>query len=123
MGGIPTLSFMILEPQATATIPGWQRWAGLTTNYALDLMIIAAWGHALIAIIRMMGYGIPRNTVNPMASRSLAEFWNRYYYYFKELLVDFFFTRPSFATSRSPQNCGSHSRPFAQRDWATSSTT
>jgi hypothetical protein len=26
-----------------------------------------------------------------LEARSIAEFWNRYYYYFKELLVDFFF--------------------------------
>jgi hypothetical protein len=89
--GVPKLGAMILSSDHAASLPLTLRWAGLFANYALDLLIIAAWGHAVVAIVRMMGYAIPRNTVNPMASRSIAEFWNRYYYYFKELLVDFFF--------------------------------
>lgn len=102
--GVPKLGPMILDPQAAASLPLALRWAGLFANYALDLMIIAAWGHAVVAVVRMMGYAIPRNTVNPMASRSLAEFWNRYYYYFKEVLVDFFFY-PAFVRffKRSPR--------------------
>lgn len=88
---VPRLSMMILDPGATASIPLAMRWSGLLANYGLDLLVIAAWGHGIVAVVRMMGYGIPRNTVRPLSSRSLAEFWNRYYYYFKEVLVDFFF--------------------------------
>ncbi len=65
--------------------------SSLVANYFIDLLIISVWGHFIVAIVRMAGYRIPRNTVNPLASRTLAEFWNRYFYYFKELLVDFFF--------------------------------
>jgi len=32
-----------------------------------------------------------RGTYRPLSSRTIAEFFNRYAYYFKELLVDFFF--------------------------------
>ena len=39
----------------------------------------------------MAGFLALRNTWRPLSSRSIAEFWNRYYYYFKELLVDCFF--------------------------------
>jgi len=39
----------------------------------------------------MAGFLALRNTYRPLRSRSIAEFWNRYLYYFKELLVDFFF--------------------------------
>ncbi len=89
--GIADLQTAILahadgQPQATAV-----NWASVLANYFIDLLIISVWGHFIVAIIRMAGYRIPRNTVNPLASRTLAEFWNRYYYYFKELLVDFFF--------------------------------
>lgn len=66
-------------------------WASLLVNYFIDLLIISVWGHFIVAVVRMAGYRIPRNTVNPLASRTLAEFWNRYFYYFKEMLVDFFF--------------------------------
>jgi hypothetical protein len=91
MLGVPKLGFMILNPEDAAAMPIGLRWLGLFVNYGVDLLIIAAWGHAIVAVARMMGYNIPRNTVNPLASRSIAEFWNRYYYYFKEVLVDFFF--------------------------------
>ena len=66
-------------------------WASLIANYFVDLLIIAVWGHFIVAAIRMSGWCVPRNTVNPLAARTLAEFWNRYFFYFKELLVDFFF--------------------------------
>jgi hypothetical protein len=32
-----------------------------------------------------------RNTYKPLLAETIVEFWNRYYYYFKELLVNFFF--------------------------------
>jgi hypothetical protein len=38
-----------------------------------------------------MGYCIPRNTRAPLWSNSILDFWTRYYFYFKELLLDFFF--------------------------------
>ncbi|MCU0832426.1 MAG: hypothetical protein MUC58_13120 [Rhizobiaceae bacterium] len=66
-------------------------WASLVTSYLIDLIIIAVWGHLIVAVVRMLGWRIPRNTRNPLASRTLAEFWNRYFFYFKEMLVDFFF--------------------------------
>jgi D-alanyl-lipoteichoic acid acyltransferase DltB (MBOAT superfamily) len=45
----------------------------------------------LIAIARLAGFRLLRNTCRPLSSRTIAEFWNRYYYYFKELLVDVYF--------------------------------
>ena len=32
-----------------------------------------------------------RNAHAPLSSRTIAEYWNRYYYDFKELLADMFF--------------------------------
>lgn len=66
-------------------------WGVVGANFILDVIGLAAGTHALVAIVRMAGYGIPRNVSRPLTSRSVAEFWNRYFYYFKELLVDFFF--------------------------------
>ena len=66
-------------------------WASVVANYAVDLLAISVWGHLIVASVRMLGYRIPRNTFNPLASRTIAEFWNRYFFYFKEMLVDFFF--------------------------------
>ena len=39
----------------------------------------------------MAGFRALRNTYRPLESRTVAEFWNRYAFYFKELLVDMFF--------------------------------
>lgn len=90
-GAVPTLNEAVILQIEGSDASLAARWASVVSNYFLDLLIIAVWGHALVAIVRMAGYRIPRNTVNPLASRSIAEFWNRYYYYFKELVVDFFF--------------------------------
>jgi hypothetical protein len=39
----------------------------------------------------MAGFRLLRNTYGPLESITLVEFWNRYYFYYKELLVDHFF--------------------------------
>ena len=39
----------------------------------------------------MAGFNALRNTYNPLGSVTIAEFWNRFFYYYKELLVDMFF--------------------------------
>ena len=66
-------------------------WLALIVATALAALELAAWGHRCVAAARLAGFKLRRNTVRPLAARSLADFWNRYYFYFKELLVDFFF--------------------------------
>ncbi|MHA7681622.1 hypothetical protein [Cupriavidus sp. PET2-C1] len=66
-------------------------WTALVLDVVFSALTLAAAGHQAIAVARLAGYRLPRNTWRPLESRSLADFWNRYYYYFKELLVDFFF--------------------------------
>lgn len=88
---VPTLQHAIVAQAAGQGFSFGMNWASLISNYFADLLIIAIWGHFIVAVVRMVGYRIPRNTRNPLASRTLAEFWNRYFFYFKELLVDFFF--------------------------------
>lgn len=88
---IPSLHNAILAHAGGDSFGHGVNWASLVVNYFTDLMIIAIWGHFIVSVVRMVGYRIPRNTRNPLASRTLAEFWNRYFFYFKELLVDFFF--------------------------------
>jgi hypothetical protein len=48
-------------------------------------------GHRIIGTCRMAGFNALRNTYRPLSSTTITEFFNRFYYYFKELLVDFFF--------------------------------
>lgn len=56
-----------------------------------QLLTLAIWGHALIATARLGGFPLLRNSCRPLSSRTLAEFWNRYFYYFKEILVNVYF--------------------------------
>src|SRR5262249_32592399 len=41
--------------------------------------------------LRLFGFNLFRNTYKPFLATSLVTFWNRYFFYFKELLVEFFF--------------------------------
>ncbi|TCR85792.1 hypothetical protein [Rhizobium sp. BK376] len=89
--GLPTLHHAMELSSSGTPIPAYEAWTSLVVHYLLDVAFIAGWSHVVVAIVRMTGYAIPRNTARPLSSRTLAEFWNRYYFYFKELLVDFFF--------------------------------
>jgi hypothetical protein len=72
-------------------------WFILVADFLYVLLFVAMTTHVIIAIIRMCGFKALRNTYRPLASKTVAEFWNRYFYYFKELLVEFFFY-PAFFT-------------------------
>lgn len=63
----------------------------LICTFLYSMLSLAIWGHIIIAMCRMAGFNALRNTYNPLGAQTIAEFWNRYYYYFKELLVDMFF--------------------------------
>ena len=69
----------------------------LTTWIAVYLDLIqatlthAVHGHKWVALLRLCGFNVFRNTYKPLLAQSIVDFWNRYYYYFKELLVEFFF--------------------------------
>jgi hypothetical protein len=66
-------------------------WASVYLEFAKQVLRHAASGHIIIGVLRLFGFNIFRNTYKPMLAESVVEFWNRYYYYFKELLATFFF--------------------------------
>ena len=66
-------------------------WAALVAGFGDTLLSMAVWGNTIVAGCRMAGFRVLRNTYRPLEATSIADFWNRYYYYFKELLVDWFF--------------------------------
>lgn len=70
----------------------WYRgWESLLVAFLLDLLTVSILGHLMISAFRLAGFRALRATYRPLESRTLAEFWNRYYFYFKELLAEFFF--------------------------------
>jgi hypothetical protein len=85
--GVPELDAAL----QLAALPVHIAWASLIAHFAEAMLEITISGSIIIACCRMAGFNALRNTYRPLESRTVAEFWNRYYYYFKELLVDFFF--------------------------------
>lgn len=66
-------------------------WASLFLELIDYTLAIAILGHVIIGVLRLFGFNVFRNTYKPLLAESILEFWNRFYYYFKELLVEFFF--------------------------------
>ena len=66
-------------------------WGSLYVELVREVLKHAAQGHVVVGVLRLLGFNVFRNTYKPLLAESIVEFWNRYYYYFKELLVDFFF--------------------------------
>ena len=67
------------------------RWESLILAFFELVLAISIMGHRFIAICRMAGFNALRNTYRPFSSTTIVEFFDRFYYYFKELLVDLFF--------------------------------
>jgi hypothetical protein len=76
---------------AGANYPREVCWASLVTYFIEDVLNMTIWGGSIIVCARMAGFRLLRNTYRPLESRTLAQFWNRYYFFYKELLVDHFF--------------------------------
>ncbi len=74
-----------------AEAPFWVSWASIYCELVWQVLRHAAHGHGIIGLLRLFGFNIFRNTYKPLLAESVVEFWNRYYYYFKELMVSFFF--------------------------------
>jgi hypothetical protein len=88
---VPTFTDAFLHSVDRASYPWYTCWASLITGFLGDILSISIVGHRIVACVRVAGFNALRNTYRPLSSRTIAEFWNRYYFYFKELMVDFFF--------------------------------
>ena len=66
-------------------------WAGIIAETVDFTLWLAVCGHAIVGTARLAGFRLPRNMCRPLEARTLAEFWNCYNFYFKELMVDFFY--------------------------------
>jgi hypothetical protein len=86
--GIPRLRFIA---NGDVTPPLGIIWLSLYLELIWECLFIAAKGHVWIGMLRLFGFNVFRNTYKPLLAESVVEFWSRYYYYFKELMVEFFF--------------------------------
>jgi hypothetical protein len=89
--GIPT-SAQALAMSVHGTPVAWHlRWESQILFFFGITLNVTIMGHRFISCCRMAGFNALRNSYRPLSSKTIAEFFNRFYYYFKELLVDFFF--------------------------------
>jgi hypothetical protein len=86
--GLIRLRTLISAPAAVSVA---DRWLILMLELVIRTLGLAIFGHFIIGTLRLFGFNVFRNTYKPLLSESLVDFWNRFYYYFKELLVEFFF--------------------------------
>lgn len=85
--GLPSFNTVL----RSGAYPWYLNWAALLASFCVKVVAFSVWGHGIIATCRMAGYLALRNTYKPLQAATIADFWNRYYYYFKELLVENFF--------------------------------
>jgi len=71
--------------------PWYVCWESQVLSFFEFLLQLTVLGHQIIACCRFAGFNALRNTYRPLSATTIIEFFNRFYYYFKELLVDFFF--------------------------------
>ena len=89
--GIPLLPDAIAASTAGHPYAWYVCWASLLAGFIDSVLRMAVWGNTVVAGCRLAGFRLLRNTYRPLQARTVVDFWNRYYYYFKELIVDFFF--------------------------------
>ncbi|UPK32171.1 hypothetical protein IVB18_28190 [Bradyrhizobium sp. 186] len=88
---LPMFDDNLLQYLAGHPLPRFVGWASLVSFFVQDLLSMTVFGGIIVATARLAGFRLLRNTYRPLESTTLAEFWNRYYFYYKELLVDHFF--------------------------------
>lgn len=71
--------------------PWYVCWVSQVLAFFEFLLELSIFGHQFIAGCRVAGFNALRNTCRPLSSTTIIDFFNRFYFYFKELLVEFFF--------------------------------
>jgi hypothetical protein len=90
---VPRVQVLFAQPDR---YPIWLFWAAIYVDLLRNVLSMAMHGHIIVGWLRLFGFDVFRNTYKPLLAETVVDFWNRYYYYFKELLVNFFFY-PTFA--------------------------
>lgn len=99
---IPSLVSLIGSQSVQESI--FIRWIALFTDFISNMLTITVGSHFAIACIRFCGWNVKRNVYSPLQAKSISDFFNRYYYYFKELLLDLFFYPAYFSFFKNSPN-------------------
>lgn len=98
--GLPILEQAIVAG-VTSTSGAWQV---VAVSFFHKVLFFAVMMHSIVGVIRLAGYNVYRGLYKPLLSESIVEFWGRFNYYFKTLMVEFFFYPVLLALKRvSPQ--------------------
>jgi|GEM_PF-3720883 len=79
-----------------------EAWIAVYANFLLKVLFYVGKGNVVIGTIRLCGFSAFRNTYRLSESKSIFDFFQRYSYYFKELLNEFFFTPAFFFLRKVP---------------------
>ena len=71
--------------------PFYSFWLAAASTFFLDALFRGVQVHLAVSMVRMAGYNALRGMYKPFSANSIHEFYNRYSYYFKEVLVHTFF--------------------------------
>jgi hypothetical protein len=88
---VPKLSDVFKEYDSGIIYPAHWAWICLLDRFARQMLELTVWGHIVVAICRMCGFRVFRNTYKPLQATTVAEFFNRYNFYFKEMMAEFYF--------------------------------
>lgn len=66
-------------------------WRDVFVDFLFHIVEFTGWGHVIVAVVWFFGYKIPLNTRAPLLARDPLDFFQRYNYYYKELLWQIFF--------------------------------
>jgi len=78
-------NFINHTPSSKGTI-----WLSLFISYFYDLLIWTLKFNVPVVVIRLLGFYIPRGLYKPLYAKSIPDYFSRRYYYYKELIFDFF---------------------------------
>ena len=74
------------------SIPLWKSWMGLFANSFIFLTVnVASLIGIMVSVARMCGFRFYRNTYKPYLANSFHDFFNRVFFFYNELLINFFF--------------------------------
>lgn len=88
---LPDLRELVIGERPLAQVACSSLWLIIVVDFLMHFLRFAYWGHTIISVVRMLGFDAFRNTYRPFESKSLAEFFGRFNFYYKEILWRAFF--------------------------------
>ena len=106
--------YTLLQSQNLRQVGSFEIWLSVVFHFLFRTLRLAINGGKCVALARLFGFQLPRNTYRPFESKTFAEFFGRYNFFFKELLFAMFFF-PVFTKFRIKPN---RLRLFIAAFWA-----